>query len=38
MASGQTGHHGLHAPEAVRAESPIGRGSATIQGFFSIFN
>lgn len=38
MASGQTGHPGLRVQEAARAESPIERGSATIQGLFSLFN
>lgn len=38
MASGQTGHLGLRAQEAARVESPIERGSATIQGFFYFFN
>ena len=32
MASGQSGHPGLPAHEAARAESPIERGSATTPG------
>lgn len=32
MASGQSGRPGPHAREAVRAESPIERGSATTPG------
>lgn len=38
MASGQTGRPGQHAQEAARVESPIGRGTATIPGFYYSFS